>query len=202
MILLSLSSGFLPDEIRLDINAGTKQNAKFVIEPTAKYVLDAKYSFELPLELGNDFKLEFSQVVDNIPEIINDVLAYGSLGLGGKVTNSLPVQLDLELQLLDADGNPVPLAEGAGRQTIKACAADGSPQQTDLNVVLGLKKGVETPQIKAISLKFTASSGGVAGVQFNKDCYIQAELSAIVPEGFSIDIKELGSLGAELNTNK
>ena len=192
----------LPDEIRLDINAGTKQNAKFVIEPTAKYVLDAKYSFELPLELGNDFKLEFSQVVDNIPEIINDVLAYGSLGLGGKVTNSLPVQLDLELQLLDADGNPVPLAEGAGRQTIKACAADGSPQQTDLNVVLGLKKGVETPQIKAISLKFTASSGGVAGVQFNKDCYIQAELSAIVPEGFSIDIKELGSLGAELNTNK
>lgn len=192
----------LPDEIRLDINAGTKPNAKFVIEPTAKYVLDAKYSFELPLELGNDFKLEFSQVVDNIPEIINDVLAYGSLGLGGKVTNSLPVQLDLELQLLDADGNPVPLAEGAGRQTIKACAADGSPQQTDLNVVLGLKKGVETPQIKAISLKFTASSGGVAGVQFNKDCYIQADLSAIVPEGFSIDIKELGSLGAELNTNK
>ena len=112
------------------------------------------------------------------------------------------MQFDIEFQLLDEEGNSIPLSEGAGSQTIKSCAADGSSQVTELNVVLGVKKGIEIPKIASLALKFTASSGGVAGVQFNKDCFVQAEFTAIVPEGVSVDIKDLNALGGEVNTNK
>lgn len=190
--LLSLVSD-MPDSIKFNINAGTEPDAKFVIEPSADYVLKADYAFEVPLELGEDFRVGFSQVIEDLPEMINDVLGYGSLGLGGKIVNSLPIQLNLEFQLLDDAGNIIPLVEGAGCQTIKPCALDGSPQETELKVVLGIDRKAATTKATAIKLQFEASSRGASGIQFSEDCFIQAELTALVPEGVSLNIKDLMS---------
>lgn len=180
----------MPDSIALSIEAGTKKNATFVIEPSADYVLKADYKLELPLELGADFKIEFTETIE-APDIVNQILAYGSIGLGGKVTNGLPIQLDLEFNLMDEQGNPIPLAEGAGKTVIKPCNLDGSAVQSDLNVVLGVKKGIEVPVISNIELKFTASSGNMSGVAFRPGNFLQVELKAIVPEGVKVDIKDL-----------
>ena len=190
----------MPDSIRLDINARTEPNAKFVIEPSEKYVLKADYELGLPLEFGENFHVSFTQAVEQLPALVNELLAEGVVaGLAGKVTNSLPLQFDLELQLLDNDGNVIPLADGAGRQTVKPCALDGKPQETELEFVISVDKTVEKAKVEAVELKFTVSSLGAGGIQFHEDCFIQAELALLLPEGISMDIKDI--LNAENNNN-
>ena len=185
--LLSLVKD-IPDSIQLHMSAGTKENAKFSIEPSVDYVLAADYALELPLELGEDFLIEFADTLRGLPSVLQDVLAVGSLGLSGEVTNSFPLTLDLEFQLLDVDGNAVPMSEGAGHQTIKAGNLDGSAVKTPLNVVLGVQKGVSIPQIDAVKLIFRATSSGAG---FAEDNFIQVQLNALIPEGLSVNIKDL-----------
>ena len=185
--LLSLVKD-MPDSIQLHLNAGTKDNATFAVDPSTDYVLAADYAFELPLELGEEFKIEFTDTLKGLPSVLHDVLAVGSLGLSGEVINSFPLALDLEFQLLDVEGNAVPMADNAGHQTIKAGNLDGSPVTTQLNVVLGVQKGIEIPQIDAVKLIFRATSSG-AGLA--EDNFIQVQLNALIPEGVSVDLKEL-----------
>ena len=185
--LLSLVKD-MPDSIQLHLNAGTKENATFAVDPSIDYVLAADYAFELPLELGEEFKIEFADTLRGLPSVLHDVLAVGSLGLSGEVINSFPLALDLEFQLLDVEGNAVPMADNAGHQTIKAGNLDGSPVTTQLNVVLGVQKGIEIPQIDAVKLIFKATSSG-AGLA--EDNFIQVQLNALIPEGVSVDLKEL-----------
>ena len=63
--------------------------------------------------------------------------------------------------------------------------------KTELNVILGVSKDIAIPQIDAVKLNFRATSGGMAGVRFHDGCSIQVELAAQVPEGVSVDIKDL-----------
>ena len=126
--------------------------------------------------------------INELPEVLGEILAYGSLGLAGEVTNSFPLALDLEFQLLDVKGNEVPLSEGSGRQTIKAGNMDGTPSKTALNIVLGIQRGIEIPQLDAVKLTFRATSSGAG---FAEDNFIQVQLSALIPEGVSVDINNL-----------
>ena len=119
------------------------------------------------------------------------MLGTTSVGLCGKVTNNLPLQFDLELQLLDGDGNAIPLADGSGSQTIKPCALDGTPQETELKFILSVDKTAEKAEAKAIELRFMVSSRGASGIQFHEDCFIQAELALLLPEGISLNVEDL-----------
>ena len=187
----------LPDSIQLHLKVGTKESAKFSIRPSVDYVLAADYALELPLELGEDFLVEFADTLSGLPSVLQDVLALGSLGLIGEVTNSFPLALDLEFQLLDTDGNAIPMSEGAGHQKIKAGNLDGTPAKTELNIVLGVQKGIEIPQINAVKLIFRATSSGAG---FAEDNFVHVQLSAIVPEGVNVDVKELlGNAGGVAN---
>lgn len=179
----------MPDSLQLSLEAGTPENAKITFEPNEDYVLEADYAFELPLELGEEFMLEFADTLQGLPQQLGTILSAGSLGLAGNITNSLPVQLELTFNLLDENGEPVEMTEGAGAQTIKAGNLDGSPSVTELNVVLGIKKEVQVSNISAVELKFKATSGGHAGT-FRDDNFIQAELRALLPEGITVDLKD------------
>lgn len=181
----------VPDSIQVRLDAGTQDGAKLTLQPSHDYVLKADYALEMPLELGEEFKIEFADTLGGLPSVMSDILAYGSVGLKGEVTNSFPIQLELEFQLLDVNGDTIPLTEGAGSQVIKACNLDGSASKTELNVILGVSKDIAIPQIDAVKLNFRATSGGMAGVRFHDGCSIQVELAAQVPEGVSVDIKDL-----------
>jgi len=180
----------MPDSLQLRLRAGTQDNAVLVLDPSFDYVLKADYALEMPLELGDDFRLEFADTLKGLPPVLGEALSYGSVALAGEITNSFPIQLELEFQLLDVDGNIVPLAEGSGSQIIKGCNLDGSPNKTELNVLLGVAKGVEIPQLDALKMNFKATSAGISGIKFSDDCFIQAELRVDIPEGVSVNIKD------------
>ena len=172
----------------VNLNAGLDAEKECVIEPSKEYFFSADYEVGVPLELGADFLFEYRYVID-LPETANQLLAYGSLGLGGKITNGLPLRMDLQLRLLDSEGNVVPMKEGAGKMVVAPCDPTGRPVTTDISLVLG---GIDknAPQLHAVELVFTVDSKGAVGVPLTPDSFLQAKLSALIPDGVTLDLNE------------
>ena len=111
--------------------------------------------------------------------------------LAGEINNALPLGLDLTFNFLDSYGNVVPMADGCGVQKIAPCGLDGSAVKTPLEVVLGLREGVNSADITSLELVFNANSAGVTGVPVTEDAYLQAVLQLVLPEGITVDLNDI-----------
>lgn len=187
--LISLIS-MNPDKIELSLNAGTDPEELASIAPAEDgYVLEAEYAFNLPLEFGEDTRIEFRHVVTGLPGELATILQYASFALTGEVESSLPLGLEMTFNFLDSEGNVVELAENAGKQIIKPCTAAGEPVKTDLNILVALNKEADVTDVSAIELVFTATS--VPGAPLREDSFIKATLQALIPEGVTLDLGEM-----------
>lgn len=181
----------IPEKLEFRLDAGTDPERESVLEPSAAYTLKANYLFELPLEFGEEFEVVYKTEISDVPEIVGTLLNGGSkVKLAGEITNSLPLGLDLSLNLLDPAGNVVPLAEGCGVQKIAPCNLDASASKTELGVVLALKEGVKA-DISSVELVFNANSAGAVGIPVTEDAYLQAMLQLVFPEGITLDLKDV-----------
>lgn len=195
--LISLIS-MSPDKITLELNAGTDPEHIASIAPAEDgYVLEAEYAFNLPLEFGENTRIEFRQVIDGLPEELGTILQYGSLALTGEIESSLPLGLEMTYNFLDSEGNIVEMVEDAGKQLIKPGTAAGEAVKTDLNILVGIKKGAEITDISAIELVFNATS--VPGAPIREDSYLKATLQALIPEGVTLDLADF--MGKEEEEN-
>ena len=181
----------MPDSVHLGVNAGVRPDVDCVFEPGADYVLNADYSLEVPMEFGDDFKIEFSRDIEDLPEELAMILSYGSFGLTGEITSSLPLELELTYDFIDSNGNVVDMLEEAGHQLINSCDENGAPVTTPLNIVVGVKKNANVESINALRLNFRVSSGQVPGVPITEETFIQASLQALVPEGIRLDLGQM-----------
>lgn len=181
----------LPEKLEFRMNAGTDPERECVLEPSAKYELKADYSFELPLEFGEKFNITFKDTIQGLPDIFGQLVSKGKIKLAGDITSSLPLGLDLTLNLLDSDGGSVPMADGCGQLCISPCNHDGSAVKTGLDLMLGLKDGVDVSDITSIELLFKATSAGAAGVPLTEDSFLHANLQLVLPEGVTVDLEEM-----------
>ena len=179
----------LPDSLNIAIEAGSDPSKMCIVEPTQKYVVEAAYSVALPFEFGDGAAVTYRDTIPEIPEMVEQLLAMGDLVLTGEVTSSLPFEISMKVNLLDDAGNVIPLDEQASAQKIAGCSPDGDPVVTDLYLGLQKKEGAEVNGVSAIELEFNLAT--VAGVPLSDNCFIQASLQALVPEGVSVDAKEL-----------
>lgn len=179
----------IPDSLAVKVEAGTDPDAECILEPDADYVLKVDYALDIPLQLGKDFRFEFRDTLANIPPVISTIFRGGDLVLTGEVESSLPFELDVNANLLDADGNVIGLSEGSARQIIKGCALDGSPVKSEIRLAMIKKEGTEIPDIASVELHFVATSSG-AGAPLTEESFIKATLQALVPSGISVDLRE------------
>ena len=179
----------MPDSLKISVEAGSDPGQMCIVEPSHKYVVEAAYSVAMPIEFGEGTSVTYRDTIPDIPELVEQLLEMGDLVLTGEVTSSLPVEISMKANLLDADGNVIPLDEKASSQKIAGCTPDAEPVVTELYIGLQKKEGVEVKGVSAIELEFNLVP--VAGVPLSDNCFIQASLQALVPEGVSVDAKEL-----------
>lgn len=179
----------IPDSLSISIEAGTDPSAVCVIEPTHEYVVEAAYSVEVPFEFGEGCSVTYRDTIPDLPPLVGQLLAMGDLILTGDITSSLPLEIDMKVNLLDMDGNKISLDESASWQKIKGCTPDGEPAITELYLGIQKQDGVEVNGVSAIELEFNFAP--VAGVPLSDNCFLQASLQALVPNGVSVDLNEL-----------
>ena len=181
-----------PDRLQISLNAGTDPESEASFSPSENGpVLEASYAFCLPFEFGEDMALEFSTVIPDLPAELGTILQYGSLGLTGEIENSLPLGLELTYNFLDSNGNRIDLVENAGKQMIQPGTVSGEAVKTDINLIVGVRKGADLSDIDALELVFKANA--MAGAPIRQSNFIKATLQALVPEGVTLDLKDLMS---------
>ena len=183
--------GNIPDSLSISIEAGTDPEQMCIIEPTHQYVVEASYSTYIPLAFGDTFRATYRDTIPELPAIVGQLLAMGDLVITGEVTSSLPVEIDMKVNLLDSDGNKVPLDDKASSQKIKGCDSNGEPVVTELYLGLQKQEGAKFKDVSAIEVELNLS--GIADVPLSDKCFIQLSLQALVPEGVTVDINELNA---------
>lgn len=185
----------LPDKIDVSFAGGVDPAVPAELDLSEDLKLGASYALELPFKLGEHFEVGYKDRYDELPSIVSQVFALGDLALQGKVTNSLPLQLEIIFDLLDSEGNVIELAEGSGRQIIPSCTADGKPSECDLDIKLVKKEGSDISDIASIQYEVKVTSGDAGGEQaFKPDSFITLSLRVLLPSGVAFDVSELGGL--------
>ena len=80
------------------------------------------------------------------------------------------------------------MAESAATQEIKGCGPDGEPVVTELYLGLQKEEGAEFKDVNAIELEFNLAT--IGGVPLSDNCFLQASLQALVPNGVNVDVNE------------
>ena len=214
----------IPDKILLKINAETDADESFIVEPNAVYELKMDYEVAVPLEFGDQLNIQMdytfpgggeetgedgnsgqetdqsgdgtSQSTDKLPEELGELLNMNSLGLTGSIESTLPLQLDMTLDLLDSNREIIPSEKIS--IPVKAGSAD-YPAVSPLDVVLKLAEGADGKDLSYIRMNFTVTSGNMSGEPVTESSYIKATLKAKVPGGVTIDLSSLGE--SEENTD-
>lgn len=177
----------IPDELKLSLDAGTVSDEQSVVEPSADYVLDIVYDFMIPLEFGDKLNIAIKDTLAGLPDIVKELLAKNSVQLGGSVTSSLPLCLELEVVLLDADGKAIEM-EKPVVQSISSCNSDGTPAVSPLELLLDVKNGDSAYKVDALELSFKVTAPGFPDMPVAEDDFVQADLKVNLPEGITIDL--------------
>ena len=175
----------IPDQFKLVLDAKTNSEMDGTIQPDSEYTLDVDYEFVAPLEFGDKMHIETEQIVEGLGADIGKLLRKNSLKIGGEITNTLPLQLLLSIELLDSEKNVIPMDEPC-QQVLKACASDGSASVTQVDLVLHKNDIDAMENLSALNLKYEVTSP-VSGISVKKDSYFQAVLTIALPEGYTID---------------
>ena len=175
----------IPDQFKLVLDAKTNSEMDGTIQPDSQYTLDVDYEFVAPFEFGDKTHIETEQIVEGLGADIGKLLRKNSLKIGGEITNTLPLQLLLSIELLDSGKNVIPMDEPC-QQVLKACASDGSASVTQVDLVLHKNDIDAMENLSALKLKYEVTSP-VSGISVKKDSYLQAVLTIALPEGYTID---------------
>ncbi len=177
------------DQLIVKISASSDPNAISVIETTADYSLKVDYSFDLPLAFGENFEMSYTETMD-LPQIVKNILSSGTkLMLTGRVENSLPLGFELNLNLLDRNGERIELLQGNGVQIIDPCKNGGEASSTELSLLIALAE--DKKDIAKLEIVINARPYNATGIGVREDAYMQASLKAVFPEGIIIDTNQI-----------
>lgn len=175
----------IPDEIKLEAVINSDKSLQHFIDLTADYKFKLGYEVTVPLAFGKDLSIQISQDINGIdPKIGEMAKIVGGIEVLGSIENSIPLELELNLVPLDADGNRI--AVDTVKQLISAGAHDGSGVKSDLTMKISDPHGLLT-ELRGFRLIFKATSNEtVAGTPIKQDNFVKADLKVRVDGGINI----------------
>lgn len=188
----------LPDMIKISMTAVNVKNGKSMgvtkAEIPADYRLEANCSFEVPLVFDETSQVTFSYTIENLQDVLTKVFTNGNLIFTGTVINSFPLNITMNGELLDSNGETIAVS-GANMEI--PAGSVGHPVTTDIdfsfnNNDLGTYNNNDLgtyTNISGVRLNFTAT--GVNGAAITSESTLKVSLQAYVPNGLPINLKDL-----------
>jgi len=176
----------VPDSLKIQLIPTINTGYQHFIDLIANYKLKVKYDIIIPFSFGKDFSVVVKDTIDNINLDFGDMnMTTGGLELMGKITNSIPLNLNLELLIMDENFNIISTPQA---QTIQAGATDGRGVDSNFSIRL-INEGDDLAKISKIALIFRATSNStIAGTPIKPSNFIKAELKARVLGGIKVKL--------------
>lgn len=176
----------VPDSIKLDIVPTINTGYQHFIDLMADYKLKVKYDVIVPFTFGKDLSILVKDTINDVDLGLEDInLSSGSLEITANITNAIPLDLELELVMTDADLNILSTSSG---QKISAGAPDGSGVTSKINIKLADSLASLKTLNKVILVFKATSNTTVAGTPIRPKNYIKAELKARIVGGIKVTL--------------
>jgi len=176
----------IPDSVKIDLKPTIDAGYQHFIDLAANYRLKVKYDITIPFTFGKDLSIVLRDTINDVNlglEKIN--LNSGGLELTAKIFNSIPLNLELELLLVDSNFNILAAPEA---QTILAGAPNGTAVESNLKIRLADNLESLKSLNKVVMVFRATSDETVAGTPIKPDNFIKAELKARVLGGIKVTL--------------
>ena len=112
--ITKLLSGQIPAKLTVDFNVHSDTSVLHTIDLTkSSYTIDYGYDIAIPFEFGKGLDIYYSDTVENLGDAFAEAADIGvkikEIGIVADFYTSIPLDLVLDAQLLDADGNEAPV---------------------------------------------------------------------------------------------
>jgi len=175
----------VPDGIKLVATINADKTMQHYFDLSATYKFKLGYEVTIPLAFGEELSIGMQKDITGIdPKIGEMASAVKGIELLGTIQNSIPLELELAVIPLDADGKAI--AVDTVKQIISAGAHDGSAVSSALALKLADPEGL-LKELRGFRLIFKASSNEtVAGTPIKPSNFVKADLKVRVDGGINI----------------
>ena len=183
----------IPDSLSIKIDVETaKDKGSHSIDLNESYDLNVNYAVDVPLALGDEFRINYSDTIKDIGEDLEDVIdKIESLSLDIEAINSVPLNMAIDFIPKDKEFGGV---DGIKVEVTGAILA-GTNKETASKLTVKLTETKAGALAKLyhflLVIKADASEDQPAeGVSLNENQYIKLALKARIEGGITIDLDE------------
>lgn len=176
----------IPDSVKISFNPIINTGYQHLIDLTAKYNLKVKYDITIPFNFGKDLSIVLKDTLEDVSLDLGDIdINTGALEITAKITNSIPLDLRLEMLMVDKNLNILSAPEP---QTIWAGAPDGSGVESTIQIRLADSLKSLKDMDKIILVFKATSNSTVAGTPIRPENFVIADLKARIIGGIKIKL--------------
>ncbi len=176
----------IPDSVKIDLKPTIDAGYQHFIDLAANYKLKVKYDITIPFTFGKDLSIVLRDTINEIDLGLGEInLNSGGLEISAKIFNSIPLNLELELLMVDSNFNILAAPEA---QTILAGAPNGTAVESNLKIRLADNLESLKSLNKVVMVFRATSDSSVAGTPIKPDNFIKAELKARVLGGIKVTL--------------
>jgi hypothetical protein len=179
-----------PDEIEVDVAPVISGAIQHVDLYSPKNQLDVKYSVNVPLDFGKDFKILYLDTISNLKKNLEQFVKLSKqVEIIATVDNQIPLDLNFEIIPLDISKQIISGISVSAPQTINSCNVDGSSQKSTINLTIKETTVGALTQLDALQIKVSASKNSaiaIANIPLKATQSMTLELRAKVFKGLTI----------------
>lgn len=175
-----------PDRTLFDMNIGIAPTAEpqFFVKGASAQV---KYAVEIPFAVTKDFRSSVTEMIDDAfdADFVDYVFKDGTATIFGEVKNTVPLDILMNLIIVDADGSPVGI-DLEPEQV--AGSADGQPVTSEVSYTIQEKDMPKMATAKDIKVLLTiTSSEKLAGINLKEGQRLDLNLKLTKTGGITIN---------------
>lgn len=166
----------MPDALSFDINASSDISASQHFY-TDDAFMKIKYEAKVPLAVASDFKVTLADTVRNVftKDIVDHLFSSGNAEVYGLVTNSIPLNVQLSMRILDENNNDTGVS--IAPQVVTSGTKDGASTSTVLSIKLSESEVKKMQNAKNVELVFVfTSSDTIKDITLKQSDYVSVTL--------------------------
>lgn len=178
-----------PDEVEIIVTPTVSGSRQLIDLYSPKNTLEMKYAFNVPLDFGTEFNINYTDTLISLKEKLKDIINYTrKIEVIANIQNTIPLNLNFDVKPLNVLNQEITGISIESADSIKSCNIDGTAQTSNLNLTIKETVNGSLDQLDTFAFKiYAAKSSTIAGMPLKVDQFITLEIRVRIPDGITVN---------------
>ena len=177
----------IPQVVDLEVRAHTDVDGEsHYLDFHKEYFVNTDFKMIVPLSFGNDLYLPLCDTITGLPQWIGTVMEMVQIDLIGTLETTVPVNIEFSADFIDGNGRVLDIPVRG--LLVKGTNHQGVPVVRDFS--LSIPRNDEVYDIAGVIVRFALLGGDTEGIAITEDCYVDLDLSVMLPGGVKFDLSD------------